>query len=199
MPRINRGLIRKWLEEHNWTSQRLAQECSALGDDTISPDTMRNVVNGIDPMRPSRIRLICKVTAMHGDGISYGRLIAENDDAQGLSKRLSTISRVLANILPLLDYGPEHSEFLARHVEIIRKLVRSCQSAVGAIDHYDDGKLTARTLRIVGHELVTLASELTTLGIDMSRPVNKLDEPVGAPESGSGVDCSDARGQTPTC
>lgn len=79
MPKLNRAVIRDWLEEHNWTIGRLAEECSALGNDTFAEGTMRNAVNGIDPMRPGRIRVICKVTAKYGDGIPYGRLVVDED------------------------------------------------------------------------------------------------------------------------
>jgi hypothetical protein len=75
MPKLNRSLIRTWLEQHNWTVARLTAECNAMGLDTFSEGTMRNAVNGIDPMRPGRIRVICKVLAKYGDGISYGRLV----------------------------------------------------------------------------------------------------------------------------
>jgi hypothetical protein len=37
---------------------------------------MRNAINGIDPMRRGRIKVICKVTAKYGDGISYVQLVA---------------------------------------------------------------------------------------------------------------------------
>jgi hypothetical protein len=77
MPKLNREVIRDWLDEHNWTVGRLAEECSALGEDTFSEGTVRNAVNGIDPMRKRRIRVICKVTAHYGDGISYTRLVDE--------------------------------------------------------------------------------------------------------------------------
>ena len=79
MPRLNRELIRGWLEEHNWPVARLAAECSALGDDLFTEGTVRNVVNGIDPMRPGRIRVICKVTAKYGNGLTYEELV---DDEQ---------------------------------------------------------------------------------------------------------------------
>lgn len=39
---------------------------------------MRNVINGIDPVRPGRIRLIARVTAKYGDGLSYATLLAKN-------------------------------------------------------------------------------------------------------------------------
>ncbi len=39
---------------------------------------MRNTVNGIDPMRPGRIKLICRVLAKYGDGISYAELVEDN-------------------------------------------------------------------------------------------------------------------------
>jgi hypothetical protein len=74
MPKLNRELIREWLDDHNWTVRRLAEECTTLSGDTFAEGTMRNAVNGIDPMRPRRIRVICKVLARYGDGISYARL-----------------------------------------------------------------------------------------------------------------------------
>ncbi|GAB3447718.1 hypothetical protein [Actinophytocola sediminis] len=77
MPKLNRARIRSWLEDHNWTVRRLAKECSSVGEDIFPEGTMRNVVNGIDPMRPGRIKVICKVTARYGDGIPYEQLIAE--------------------------------------------------------------------------------------------------------------------------
>jgi hypothetical protein len=83
MPRLNRDVIRSWLEDHNWSIKRLAEECSALGDDTIPEGTMRNAVNGIDPMRSARIKLICKITAIYGDGISYRRLASRHNVPPG--------------------------------------------------------------------------------------------------------------------
>lgn len=80
MPMMNRDRIRGWLEDHNWSVRRLAHECSSVGEDTIPEGTMRNAVNGIDPMRPGRIKLICKITAKYGDGIPYEQLIAEGED-----------------------------------------------------------------------------------------------------------------------
>jgi hypothetical protein len=83
MPKLNREVIRDWLDEHNWTVGRLAEECSALGEDKFSEGTVRNAVNGIDPMRKGRIRVICKVTARYGDGISYARLVDDGENATG--------------------------------------------------------------------------------------------------------------------
>ena len=77
MPKLNRDVIRLWLEEHNWSITRLAEECSTLGEDTFPEGTMRNAVNGLDPMRPGRIRAICKVTAKYGDGIPYRQLVLD--------------------------------------------------------------------------------------------------------------------------
>lgn len=77
MPKLDRDLIRGWLEDHNWSVRRLTQECNALGEDRFSEGTVRNAVNGIDPMRPGRIRVICKVTAKYGDGLSYTRLAVD--------------------------------------------------------------------------------------------------------------------------
>ena len=81
MPKLNRAVIREWLADHNWSVRRLAEECSALGTDEFSEGTVRNAVNGLDPMRVGRIRVICKVTARYGDGISYARLVAEDGQA----------------------------------------------------------------------------------------------------------------------
>jgi hypothetical protein len=75
VPKLNRTVIRGWLEEHNWSVQRLARECSALGEDTFPEGTLRNAVNGIDTMRAARIRVICKVTARYGDGLTYEQLV----------------------------------------------------------------------------------------------------------------------------
>lgn len=79
MPRLNRDVIRTWLAQHNWSVARLAEECSVLGEDTFPTGTMRNVVNGLDPMREGRIRVICRVTVKYGDGIPYHRLVADAD------------------------------------------------------------------------------------------------------------------------
>lgn len=81
MPRLNRERIRGWLEDHNWSIRRLTAECNALDLDEISEGTMRNAVNGIDPMRPGRIKLICRVTAKYGDGITFEQLV-EDDTAR---------------------------------------------------------------------------------------------------------------------
>jgi hypothetical protein len=79
MPKLNRKVIRAWLIEHNWTITRLAKECTALGEDHITEGTMRNAVNGIDPMRPGRIMVICKVTRKYGDGIPYEQLTINDE------------------------------------------------------------------------------------------------------------------------
>ena len=80
MPYLNRAVIREWLVEHNWSVGRLAQECGALGEDTIPEGVMRNVVNGVDPMRPGRIR---RVTEKYGDGILCQRLMVIEGVALG--------------------------------------------------------------------------------------------------------------------
>ena len=54
------------------------RSATSLGFDEITEGTMRNVVNGIDPMRRGRIRLICRVTAKYGDGIAYEQLVADD-------------------------------------------------------------------------------------------------------------------------
>lgn len=78
MPKLNRNLIRRWLEEHNWSIQRLTQECNALSEDTFSEGTIRNAVNGHDPMRPGRIHVIAKVTRRYSDGITYEQLVEDS-------------------------------------------------------------------------------------------------------------------------
>jgi hypothetical protein len=77
VPRLRRDRIRTWLEDHNWSISRLTAECNVLGLDDITEGTMRNAVNGIDPMRPGRIKLICRVTAKYGDGISYEQILED--------------------------------------------------------------------------------------------------------------------------
>jgi hypothetical protein len=78
MPRLNRELIRGWLEDHNWSVARLTAECNLMGEDTFSEGAVRNAVNGIDPMRPRRIKVIGRVLAKYGDGVPYERLIARS-------------------------------------------------------------------------------------------------------------------------
>ena len=80
MPYLNRAVIRAWLVEHNWSVSRLARECSAIGEDLFTTGTVRNAVNGIDPMRPGRIQVVCKVTARYGDGIPYWRMVADESN-----------------------------------------------------------------------------------------------------------------------
>jgi hypothetical protein len=82
MPKLNRDRIREWLEEHNWSVQRLTEECNALTEDVFAEGTVRKAVNGIDPMRPGRIRVIAKVTARYGDGIPYAQLIADPQSSE---------------------------------------------------------------------------------------------------------------------
>ncbi|WP_154814169.1 hypothetical protein [Actinophytocola xinjiangensis] len=78
MPKLDRETIRRWLEDHDWSVKRLANECSVLSGEEFPEGTMRNVINGIDPVRPGRIRLIARVTAKYGDGLSYATLLAKN-------------------------------------------------------------------------------------------------------------------------
>jgi hypothetical protein len=78
VPKLNRNRIRTWLEDHNWTVQRLTAECNLLTEDTFAEGTVRNAVNGIDPMRPGRIKVICRVLAKYGDGIPYAQLLAHD-------------------------------------------------------------------------------------------------------------------------
>jgi hypothetical protein len=77
VPYLNKAVIRAWMVEHNWTLRRLAEECSAVGEDTFPVGTLSNAVRGLDPMRPGRVQVICKVTARYGDGIPYWRLVAD--------------------------------------------------------------------------------------------------------------------------
>jgi hypothetical protein len=80
MPKLNRVVIRTWLEHHNWTIRRLTDECTAMGEDTFTEGTVRNAVNGIDPMRSGRIHVICKVTAKYSAGLTYTQLVAPADE-----------------------------------------------------------------------------------------------------------------------
>ncbi|WP_154814786.1 hypothetical protein [Actinophytocola xinjiangensis] len=82
MPKLNRDLIRAWLEDNNWTVARLTRECNTLTEDTIAEGTMRNVTNGIDPMRPGRIKVICRVLAKYGNGLPYEQLIQRPTEAR---------------------------------------------------------------------------------------------------------------------
>jgi hypothetical protein len=88
MPKLNRDLIREWLEEHNWSVQRLTEECNAISEDTFTEGTLRNAVNGIDPMRPGRIRIISKVTRRYSDGLSYEQLISDPGPLIDVAARL---------------------------------------------------------------------------------------------------------------
>ncbi|WP_154814627.1 hypothetical protein [Actinophytocola xinjiangensis] len=74
MPKINGTLLKHWLATHNWSVNRLARECTTLGEDTIPEGTLRNALAGRDPIRPGRIHLIAHVTAKYGDGLSYEAL-----------------------------------------------------------------------------------------------------------------------------
>jgi hypothetical protein len=88
MPKLNRDRIRRWLEEHNWSVQRLTEECNAVSEDVFTEGTLRNAVNGIDPMRPGRIRIISKVTSRYSDGLTYQQLIAHPTTAGEVAARL---------------------------------------------------------------------------------------------------------------
>lgn len=99
MPKLNRDRIRDWLEEHNWSVQRLTEECNALTEDVFAEGTVRNAINGIDPMRPGRIRVIAKVTARHSDGIPYAQLIADaqppNQDVRASSPETNSGKEIM--------------------------------------------------------------------------------------------------------
>lgn len=75
MPHLNRDVIRGWLADHNWRIPRLAAEYRKVDpDDPISPEVLRGAVNGYDPMREGRIKVLVRVTELYGDPIPYGRL-----------------------------------------------------------------------------------------------------------------------------
>jgi hypothetical protein len=82
--------------------QRLTGECNALGEDTFSEGTLRNAVNGIDPMRPGRIKVICRVLAKYGDGIPYGRLVEDGEGRCGAegSNPLSSTPPAVRRCIP---------------------------------------------------------------------------------------------------
>jgi hypothetical protein len=76
VPQLNREVLWAWLKTHKWSVRRLAEECTAIGEDSFVVSTMYNVVNGTNFMRSDRIKVICQVTAKYGDGVSYDRLVA---------------------------------------------------------------------------------------------------------------------------
>lgn len=63
MPKLNRELMRGWLEDHNWTVARLTVECNAMGEDTFS--------EGTGPQRRERHR-------PHASGPDQGHLQSAN-------------------------------------------------------------------------------------------------------------------------
>lgn len=165
MPRLNRDRIRSWLEEHNWSIRRLAKECSALGDDVIPEGTMRNAVNGIDPMRSSRIRLICQATARQGKGIPYGHLVVDNrNDSQD---------------------GDIHNcdrDLFARLSKLCERLAEANQLLLTEFERYNNKETNTEALCNLGQELVTLAGEVANLGIDVVRRTNTLSPPADSIE-----------------
>lgn len=56
----------------------------------------------------------------------------------------------------------------------LNRISRRLQAVSDRI-HEAGGRLSASTLRQIGHELVSLAGELTTLGVDMARQASELD------------------------
>jgi hypothetical protein len=72
------------------------------------------------------------------------------------------------------------SDLLARLSVINRSLERVHQdigeSLRRAAERQDTRELNGSELRGVGHRLVSLAGELTTLGVDMARWADELDE-----------------------
>jgi len=78
MPFLNRPRIRGWLDDHNWSYQRLADECREIDpDDLMSSEVVRNAVMGHDPIRVGRIKLIEKATRKAGDHVPFGDLVAD--------------------------------------------------------------------------------------------------------------------------
>lgn len=77
--------------------------------------------------------------------------VIQND--RDLLARLTTVNQSLDTV------GQNIGELLRRVVEA-----------------HDAGGLHARDLRLVGHRLVALAGDLTTLGVDMARCADELDE-----------------------
>lgn len=71
-------------------------------------------------------------------------------------------------------------DVLARLTVVKRSLERVNQN-IGevlrrAAERHDTGGLNISELRRVGHRLVSLAGDLTTLGVDMARCADELDE-----------------------
>ena len=80
MPKMERELIRAWLEDHRWTVQRLAAECNALGLDTLSEGTMADTVNGIDPMGAGSAHV--PGTRQVRGGIPYAELVDDSGEGR---------------------------------------------------------------------------------------------------------------------
>lgn len=81
MPYLNRPLIKEWLTDHNWSVGRLADECHVLDPDDLIPEgVMRNAVNGIDPMRIGRIKVIARVTDKYQPLLPLTALVAGDDE-----------------------------------------------------------------------------------------------------------------------
>jgi hypothetical protein len=82
----------------------------------------------------------------------------------------------------LLVIGKDH-ELVARLAPVSRDL-ETINQHVGellqrAAEHPDAGGPNARDLRSVGYRLVSLAGDLTTLGVDAARWADELDEATG--------------------
>jgi hypothetical protein len=80
--------------------------------------------------------------------------------------------------------GKDH-ELVARLTTVSRNL-KTINQHVGelmqrAAEHPDTGGPNAKDLRSVGHRLVSLAGDLTTLGVDAARWADELDEATDTP------------------
>lgn len=154
MPKINRVLIRSWLEKHNWTVERLTDECNSITDELIPFNTMRNVVNGIDSMRPGRIRVICAVTAAQGDAIKYAELVVDPPDERDkdLLNQLREVYRRLNNVDQLLSAKLE-----ARNERLMLDLMRD-----------------------LSFGLMASAEAMMKLGIDMAWQTSAIDRSINS-------------------
>jgi hypothetical protein len=74
----------------------------------------------------------------------------------------------------------DDSEVLAR-LTVVNQSLETINQSIGELlrragERQDTGGLDVSELRIVGHRLVSLAGDLTTLGVDMARWADELDE-----------------------
>jgi hypothetical protein len=66
---------------------------------------------------------------------------------------------------------------ISQNLETINQHVSELLRCTG--EHHSAGGVSARDLRSVGYRLVSLAGDLTTLGVDVAHWADELDEAIG--------------------